>query len=70
MWKLYQKVLEKNKRLEEVNKGLMADIRILSKKNFSPDKEFVKSKWRKYFKKEETFKKLWKEIQPRRNRGN
>ncbi|UOY07238.1 hypothetical protein L0P88_01490 [Muricauda sp. SCSIO 64092] len=70
MWKLYQKVLERNKRLEEENKGLMADIRILSKKNFSPEKEFVKSKWRKHFKKEETFKKLWKEIQPRRSRGN
>lgn len=68
--KLYKNVLEENKRLEEENKRLMADIRILIKKKFSPEKEFVKSKWRKHFEKDETFKKIWKEIQPRRDCGD
>lgn len=70
MWELYQKVLEKNKRLEEVNKSLMADIRILVQNKFSSDKAFVGSKWRKHLEREETFKKLWKEIQPGKDCGN
>ncbi len=71
--KPYKKILEENKRLEkekkkqiEENKRLLADIKTLVQKEFSPDRVFVESKWRKHFNKEETFKKLWKEIQPRR----
>ncbi|WP_163419729.1 hypothetical protein [Flagellimonas sp. HSM57] len=68
--KLFKIILEKNKRLEEEKKSLMADIRILVQDKFSSDKAFVKSKWWEHFKKDETFKKLWKEIQPRKDSGN
>ena len=68
--KLYKKALVENERLEEEKKSLMADIRILVQNKFSSDKKFVKSKWRKHFEKEDIFKKLWKEIQPGKDRGN
>ena len=68
--KLYKKALEANERLGEEKKSLMADIRILVQNKFSSDKLFVRSKWRKYFEREEAFKKLWKEIQPGKDRGN
>ncbi|BFP39447.1 hypothetical protein FGF1_02920 [Flavobacteriaceae bacterium GF1] len=68
--KLYKQILEENERLEEEKKSLMADIRILVQNKFSSDKLFVRSKWRKHFEREEAFKKLWKEIQPGKDRGN
>ncbi|UII76429.1 hypothetical protein LV716_01195 [Flagellimonas sp. HMM57] len=68
--KLYKKILEENKRLEEENESLISDIRMLVQNDFSSDRVYLKLKWRKYFEKEETFKKLWKEIQPRKDRGN
>ncbi|WP_396591664.1 hypothetical protein [Allomuricauda sp. R78024] len=70
MKEIIRRVLEDNKRLEAEKKNLMADIKILVQNKFSPDKVFVRSKWRKHFEKEETFKKLWKEIQPGKDRGN
>ena len=60
---------EKKEQVEE-NKSLLADIRILVQNKFSSDKAFVDSKWRKHFEKDEAFKKLWKEIQLREDRGN
>ena len=68
--KLYKQILKENERLEEEKKTLMADIRILALDQFSSRKQFVESKWRKHFEKEKAFKKLWKEIQPREDRGN
>ena len=68
--KLYKQILKENARLEEEKKSLMADISILVQNKFSSDKLFVKSKWRKHFEREEAFKKLWKEIQPGKDRGN
>ncbi len=68
--KLYKQILEENQRLEEEKKSLMVDIRILVQNKFSFDKAFVGSKWRKHFEKEETFKKLWKEIQLGKGCGN
>ena len=68
--KLYKQILEENERLGEEKKSLMADIRILVQNKFSSNKLFVRSKWRKHFEREEAFKKLWKEIQPGKDRGN
>ena len=67
--KLYKKVLEENKRLEEDKNRLIDDIRILIQNESSPYKTFVESKWRKHFEKEKTFKRLWKEIQPGKDPG-
>ncbi len=69
-WKRYKQIRKENQRLEEEKKSLMADIRILVQDKFSSDKAFVKSIWWKHFEKDEAFKKLWEETQPRKDRGN